>query len=158
MKITFRPTPRQLLGRALYLAALACAVALIPFAAYMAAAGRWRPLALAALGLAVVAVAMPAAVWGARGSGVVLDQRGMRPVAGPPDRYVYWTGIADIRAERRAGRTVPVVYLRDAARPPWRLRAPYSGRWLGADRELDMKIFVMRSVWESHKSGRDRSE
>ncbi|WP_100444605.1 hypothetical protein [Glycomyces xiaoerkulensis] len=153
VKITFRPTSRQVLGRALFIAALACAVALLPAVAYMSATGRWHPAVLSGIGLAVVALAVLVALRGARRVGVVLDRSGVHPIAGRPDRYARWTRITDIRAERRGGRTVPVVYLHDPAQPPWRLRAPYSGRALAADDELDMKIFVMRSLWESYKGG-----
>ncbi|MCH7230982.1 hypothetical protein L0U85_08980 [Glycomyces sp. L485] len=159
MKITIRPTPRQVLGRALFIAAFACAVALLPAAVAMALSGRWRPLVLLALAAGVLAFAIALAYWSSRRAGVVLDEHGIHPIVQPAvspkaDRYAHWTRVGDIRAERRRGRTVPVVYLLDDAQQPWRLRAPYSGRGMAADPELDEKIFVMRSLWETYKSGR----
>jgi hypothetical protein len=158
VKITFRPTSRQILGRALFLSLLAAAAALVPVVGYMAAVGRWHRLAVLGLVLAAAAVALAVACAGARRRGVVLDERGVHPLearaAGPrAERYAAWTDIADIRAERRAGRTVPVVYLTDPAQRPWRLQAPYSGRALSVDAGLDEKIFVMRSLWEGYRRG-----
>ncbi|MCD0445999.1 hypothetical protein LO763_20515 [Glycomyces sp. A-F 0318] len=160
VKITFRPTSRQVLGRALFLSLLAAAVALVPAVGYMLAVGHWYRLTLLGLVLVAAAVALAVAYAGARRHGVVLDDRGMRPIesdaaGGAPraERFAAWTDIADIRAERRAGRTVPVVYLNDPAQRPWRLQAPYSGRALSVDAALDEKIFVMRSLWEGHRHG-----
>lgn len=158
VKITFRPTPRQVLGRALFLSLLAAAVALVPAAGYMLAVEHWYRFALLGLVLAAAAVALAVAYAGARRHGVVLDERGMRPIEprasrARAERFAAWTDIADIRAERRSGRTVPVVYLTDPAQRPWRLQAPYSGRALSADDALDEKIFVMRSLWEGHRHG-----
>jgi uncharacterized membrane protein len=158
VKITFRPTPRQILGRALFLSLLSAAVALVPAAGYMLAVGHWYRLTLLGLVLLAAAVALAVAYAGARRHGVVLDERGMHPLEsvaaqGRTERYAAWTDIADIRAERRAGRTVPVVYLTDPEQRPWRLQAPYSGRALSADDALDEKIFVMRSLWEGYRRG-----
>lgn len=158
-KITFRPTTRQVVGRALFLGGVSALVALLPAVGYMLAVGHWYHYALAGLVLVAVAVAVAVAYAGARRHGVVLDERGIHPLesAGAEgfraERYAPWTEIADIRAERRAGRTVPVVYLTDPAQKPWRLRAPYSGRALSADEGLDEKIFVMRSLWEGYRRG-----
>lgn len=157
VKITFRPTTRQVIGRALFLAVLAVAVALVPAVLYMLVVGHWYRLTLLGLFLIAAVVAYAVAYAGARKHGVVLDERGMHPLEprpeARPERYAAWTDIADIRAERRAGRTVPVVYLTDPAQRPWRLRAPYSGRALSADAALDEKIFVMRSLWEGYRRG-----
>lgn len=155
VKITFRPTTRQVIGRALFLAALAAAAALVPAAVYMLVVGHWYHYTLLGLVLVAAAVASAVAYAGARRHGVVLDERGMHPLERPsgPERFAAWTDVADIRAERRAGRTVPVVYLNDPAQRPWRLRAPYSGRALSADDALDEKIFVMRSLWEGYRRG-----
>lgn len=157
VKITFRPTTRQVIGRALFLAVLAVAVALVPAVLYMLVVGHWYRLTLLGLFLIAAVVAYAVAYAGARKHGVVLDERGMHPLEprpeSRPERYAAWTDIADIRAERRAGRTVPVVYLTDPAQRPWRLRAPYSGRALSADAALDEKIFVMRSLWEGYRRG-----
>lgn len=160
VKITFRPTSRQVLGRALFLSLLSVVVALVPAAAYMLAVGHWYHFTLLGLVLVAAAVALAVAYAGARKHGVVLDERGMHPLEtdeaqGAPriERYAAWTDIADIRAERRAGRTVPVVYLTDPAQKPWRLQAPYSGRAMSVDDALDEKIFVMRSLWEGYRRG-----
>ncbi|WP_030161231.1 hypothetical protein [Glycomyces sp. NRRL B-16210] len=146
-----------MIGRALFLAVLAVAVALVPAVLYMLVVGHWYRLTLLGLFLIAAVVAFAVAHAGARRHGVVLDERGMHPLESRPearpDRYAAWTEIADIRAERRAGRTVPVVYLNDPAQRPWRLRAPYSGRALSADASLDEKIFVMRSLWEGYRRG-----
>ena len=152
-KITFRPSPRQIAGRTLLIALLAGAVTLLPVGLCMAFTGRWLPVPLAAVSSAVVLTALAVAVRGSRRVGVVVDERGIRPLAGRGELGWSWTAVADIRAERRGGRTVPVVYPVDPARGPWRLRAPYSGRALAADEALDEKIFVMRSLWGSYRHG-----
>ncbi|PRY58347.1 hypothetical protein B0I28_10560 [Glycomyces artemisiae] len=158
VKITFRPTTRQVIGRALFLGGVSALVALVPAVGYMLAAGHWSHLTLGGLVLVAAAVALAVAYAGARRHGVVLDERGIHPLEsqGPQaksERYAAWTEVADIRAERRAGRTVPVVYVSDPSQRPWRLQAPYSGRALSADDELDEKIFVMRSLWEGYRRG-----
>jgi hypothetical protein len=158
VKITFRPTTRQVLGRALFLSGLSLFAALVPAVAYMLAVGHWYRYLLLALFLFAIAVALGAAHAGARGRGVVLDERGIHPLKAVAsqkhtERFAAWTDIADIRAERRASRTVPVVYLLDPEQKPWRLQAPYSGRVLSTDDELDEKIFVMRSLWDAYKRG-----
>jgi hypothetical protein len=159
VKITFRPTARQVLGRALLLSSLALVAALVPAVAYMLAAGRWYYYTLLALFLFAIAIALGVAYAGARNRGVMLDERGIHPIKAVAsqkhtERFAAWTDIADIRAERRASRTVPVVYLLDPDQKPWRLQAPYSGRALSTDDELDEKIFVMRSLWDAYKRGR----
>ncbi|MDA1366787.1 hypothetical protein [Glycomyces algeriensis] len=158
VKITFRPTTRQVLGRALFLSGLSLFAALVPAVAYMLAVGHWYHYTLLALFLFAIGVALGAAYAGARGRGVVLDERGIHPLKAVAsqkhtERFAAWTDIADIRAERRASRTVPVVYLLDPEQKPWRLQAPYSGRVLSTDDELDEKIFVMRSIWDAYKRG-----
>jgi hypothetical protein len=158
VKITFRPTSRQVLGRALFLSTLSLVAALVPALAYMLAVSRWYRFTLLGLFLFAVAVALAVAYAGARHRGVMLDERGIHPlevrdIERRTSRYVAWTDVADIRAERRASRTVPVVYLLDPAQKPWRLQAPYSGRGLSVDDALDEKIFVMRSMWEGYKRG-----
>ncbi|THV27238.1 hypothetical protein [Glycomyces paridis] len=149
-----------MIGRALFLACLAVAAALVPAVLYMLAVGHWYHLTLLGLFAVAAAVAFAVAYAGARRRGVVLDERGMHPLGferdgaqGRPERFAAWTDVADIRAERRAGRTVPVVYLNDPRQRPWRLQAPYSGRAMSADAALDEKIFVMRSLWEGYRRG-----
>ncbi|MEU5873310.1 hypothetical protein AB0A73_17370 [Glycomyces sp. NPDC047369] len=158
VKITFRPTTRQVIGRALFLGGVSALVALVPAVGYMLAAGHWSHLTLGGLVLVAAVVALAVAYAGARRHGVVLDERGIHPLESQgsqakSERYAAWTEVADIRAERRAGRTVPVVYVSDPSQRPWRLQAPYSGRALSADDELDEKIFVMRSLWEGYRRG-----
>lgn len=158
VKITFRPTSRQVLGRALFLSGLSLVAALVPAVAYMLAVGHWYHYTLVGLFLIAVSVALGVAYAGARKRGVVLDERGIHPLDDyaaqmHAERYAAWTEIADIRAERRASRTVPVVYLLDPSQKPWRLQAPYSGRGISVDDALDEKIFVMRSLWEGYKRG-----
>lgn len=162
VKITFRPTTRQVLGRALFLSSLSLVAALVPAVAYMLSVGHWYHYTLLALFLVAIAVALGVAYASARNRGVVLDERGIHPLKAVAsqkhtDRYAAWTDVADIRAERRASRTVPVVYLLDPEQKPWRLQAQYSGRGLSVDDELDEKIFVMRSIWDAYKRGLPRS-
>ena len=147
-----------MLGRALFLSGLSLVAALVPAVAYMLAVGHWYHFTLLGLFLFAIAVALAVAYAGARNRGVVLDERGIHPLRAlaaqkHTARYAAWTDIADIRAERRASRTVPVVYLLDPEQKPWRLQAPYSGRGLSVDDALDEKIFMMRSIWDAYKRG-----
>ncbi|THV38632.1 hypothetical protein [Glycomyces buryatensis] len=151
VKITFRPTPRQVLGRTIFIAAIAGAAALTPALAYMVLSGDWNLIVLAAVAAVAGLVAFAFALLGSRKLGVVVDDEGIHPFESP--RSVPWTQVADIRAERRGTRAVPVVYLTGPAGGTWRLRAPYSGRALAVDEQLDEKIFVMRTLWEVHRHG-----
>ena len=85
-----------------------------------------------------------------RSLGVVADEEGLRPTTGPRRLHVPWARIADIRAERRRGATVPVVYWDSGA--VWRLRAPYDGVGCARDPEFEQKIFALRNLWETRRA------
>ena len=67
-----------------------------------------------------------------------------------PDGFAAWQRICDVRTERRGGRTRVAVYL-DSGKI-MRLHAPYDGRWLASDREIERKLFMLRNLWETHRS------
>jgi len=109
----------------------------------------WVELIVLPTGFLVAAVA--SASW-TRGDGIDLDESGVHPVLSGKQRreYAPWHHIIDIRAERRAGRTVPVIYLESGK--VWRLRVPYDGIGLGADAHFDEKLSTLRNMWDTYRS------
>jgi hypothetical protein len=91
---------------------------------------------------------------GGRDAGVDADDLGLHrvpaypPLSPPP--LAPWREIADIRAERRGGRTVIAIYL--ASGLVLRLAAPYDGRLFAHDPEFESKLFTLRHLWETHRS------
>lgn len=155
--ITFHPTPVQIVARGLIHSIGFTAAALIPATAIVA----WRfPQLwwlLPAVPVLVMLATFSMSARMALQTGVVVNDSGIRPIAEgaqPVNRYAPWPMIADIRAERWRHRTVPVIYLNDDTQPPWRLLAPYSGYFLASDPELDEKIFILRSMWDSYRHDR----
>jgi hypothetical protein len=55
-----------------------------------------------------------------------------------------------VRAERRGGRAHVAVYL-DSGQIV-RLLAPYDGGLVARDREFERKLFMLRHLWETHRS------
>jgi hypothetical protein len=155
----FRPTIRQAVGRAACLGAVAGAVVtVVAGAASLAvgaagadggpAAAAWMGvLAPFALGPATGALAGVAL---GRGDGVAIDDEGIRLAPERPLEHAAWREIADLRAERRRGRTYITVYF--AGGGVTRLGAPYDGRLLARDPAFERKLFMLRNLWETHRS------
>lgn len=80
-----------------------------------------------------------------------LDDSGIRVRSYGPRAFVPWSGVADVRAERRRGRTVPAVYLVDGL--TLRLRVPYDGGLLDRDPRFEQKLVLIYQVWEAHRHG-----
>jgi hypothetical protein len=83
--------------------------------------------------------------------GARLDELGVRSVPLGLDGFAPWRLVVDIRAERRHGRTVVVVYLENGA--TLRLRAPYDAV-LGRDPRFERKLFLICHIWETHRNWR----
>lgn len=83
--------------------------------------------------------------------GARLDELGVRSVPLGLDGFAPWRLVVDIRAERRHGRTLVAVYLRNGA--TLRLRAPYDG-WIGRDPRFERKLFLICHVWATHRDWR----
>jgi hypothetical protein len=174
--VSFRPTPAQAAGRGAYLGGvvgLAGAPLLLAVGTALRAglvrdpADRPAWLAAGSIPLAVpvlvallvlfglAAGALTAVVFG-RSGGADIDDLGIRPVpamAAVPlvaGGFASWQRVRDLRCQRRGGRTRVVVYL-DSGQTAW-LRAPYHGRWLAADPEFERKLFMLRNLWEIHRS------
>ncbi len=152
----FRRTRRQALGRRLSLGCLAAgglALLLAAAGATRAAGGAALPAGLLIAYLAVVALPVPvgvvAGLLGGTGVGVDVDDLGIHRVPPVPSSFAPWVAVADLRAERRAGRTVVALYLDSGA--VIRLAAPYDGRLLGRDPEFERKLFTLRHLWEMHR-------
>ncbi|GAA1794937.1 hypothetical protein GCM10009682_15840 [Luedemannella flava] len=110
----------------------------------------WR---VAALGLALVAAgAAVGALCGlalGRSVGVDVDDVGIHPVPRRAGELLPWRRVADVRTERRGARIVIAV---DVAGVTTRLRAPYDGWFLARDPEFEEKLFMLRNLWETHRS------
>jgi hypothetical protein len=159
LEYQFRRTRRQVLGGRLYLGCLAAAaVALllgVPLLVRWLGGTRdpaWRALAALGASLVPALVGLACGALGGPGPGAVADERGVRRVPQIPRADACWPAIVDIRAERRAGRTVVAVYQRSGL--ILRLRAPYDGRLLGRDPQFEDKYFTLRNVWETHRRRR----
>jgi hypothetical protein len=154
--VSFRPTPAQALGRGALLGGLVGLIGGLvvltlvgcDVAAFRSQMPAW--LSLAAPLAAGVAVGAVAGLLFGRTEGADIDDIGIHVVPRMPDGFASWQQIADVRAERRGGRTHVAVYL-DTGRI-LRLRAPYDGRWLAADREIERKVFMLRNLWETHRT------
>ncbi|QSB06559.1 hypothetical protein [Natronoglycomyces albus] len=156
-KITFHPTPVQTIGRSFLISIGITAIALIPATALIAAINPDLWWLLPAVPLVAMTATFVIAVRASHHIGIVADDRGIQPVSSSGDhvgRYAPWPMIVDIRAERWRRRIVPVIYLNDPDSTPWRLRAPYSGHFLASDPEIDEKIFILRSMWETYRHDR----
>ena len=85
----------------------------------------------------------------AGGRGTNIDDRGIHPVPAPSAVDAPWHRVADLRPERRGGRTRVAVYL-DSGEIAL-LTAPYDGRLLGRDREFERKLIMLRHLWDTHR-------
>jgi hypothetical protein len=152
--VSFRPTPAQALGRgALLGGVVGLALCLLTI---VAARGEdvhgWLtgvPVLIGITGGGLVAL-----IFG-RQDGADIDDRGIHPVRpGPPGphdgAFTSWRRVNDLRCERRRGRTQVVVYL-DTGQTAW-LRAPYHGRLLASDPGFERKLFMLRNLWETHRT------
>lgn len=147
----FRRTPRQALGRGLYLGILAAALLALAVAAAFVGlrvlgarspAYPWTWISI--FGVLVVVVVFGTPV------GMDADDRGLRAVPGSARLSAPWPAIVDVRAERWRSRTVVVVYLESGA--VLRPRAPYDGRLLAHDPGFERKMFTLLNVWETHRN------
>jgi hypothetical protein len=85
-----------------------------------------------------------------RDSGVDADDLGIHLVPARPGGLVPWQRVVDLRAERRGARTVVAVYAESGS--VTRLRAPYDGQLLASDPEFERKLFMLRNLWETHRT------
>lgn len=148
LPITYHLTRRQGLAVALRFG-LSSAVLSVPgaMALLIQSAPMWSGLvAPLAVGMSVTALSLPMT----RRGGIVADGTGIRPSRRvSPHQMAAWHSITDVRAERRACRTVPVVYLESGH--TWRLRVPYDGVLLGADPRFDEKLCAIRNMWDAYR-------
>jgi hypothetical protein len=153
--VSFRPTFAQALAHGglvglvvgLVLTLLAAVVILVVSPVRVAAA-LWAAIWAAPLA-GLLLGALIAAVFG-RERGSDIDDLGIHPVPRRPGEFAPWQRIEDVRAERRGGRTHVAVYL-DSGRL-MRLPAPYDGRLLAGDAQFERKLFMLRNLWETHRS------
>lgn len=150
---SFRPTPRQAVGRGLYLGAWFAGL-LFVVAIGLHVTGALAPALDSPLAVLAV-VALPPVLGGAgalvlRGRrGIEADATGVRQLGRVPAAQS-WPGVSDVRAERHGGRIEVRAYLDGGA---WvRLSAPYDGRLLAHDPGFENKYLTLRQVWEANRS------
>jgi hypothetical protein len=145
----FRPTVTQALGRGATRGGLVSAVVLVLLVAVgLAEHAAWL----------AVALVLGGAAWGiafGRGRGTNIDDRGIHPVPAPSAVDAPWHRVADLRPERRGGRTRVAVYL-DSGEIAL-LTAPYDGRLLGRDPEFERKLIMLRHLWDTHRRAAPRA-
>ncbi|HET9516321.1 MAG TPA: hypothetical protein VFO77_01210 [Actinoplanes sp.] len=153
----FRPTWQQALARGVYLGVLVAigAVAVtfvVAIGSLVFLAGDLPPVWVWASLLCGPPVFGGAAglVLGRR-VGADIEVGGIRLVPGPRRSVEPWSGVVDLRAERRGARTVVSVYLESGAAV--RLRAPYDGELLAADPLFERKLCTLAQLWRSHRFG-----
>jgi hypothetical protein len=153
--VSFRPTPAQAAGRGAYLGEL-CGLAITAVVLVLWSAGvasrlgvpGWLALICPVAGGPVLGVAF-GLLFG-RLEGADVDDLGIHPVPGPPGAYAPWHRIEDLRTERVGGRTLVAVCFDTGLVA--RLGAPYDGRLLAADPQFERKMFMLRNLWETHRS------
>jgi hypothetical protein len=149
---SYRPTVRQLLGRTV-LVGLVVGVAAVAAVIIVSLWGSRSPLVylvfvpLVATGVFVVLTEV------VRHGGVDATEHGLTRVAyrASVTRFVPWQQVLDIRTERQGWYTVVVIGQTSGAR--WRLPAPYDGRGLFRDPEFEPKVFYLRNLWETYRTG-----
>lgn len=102
------------------------------------------PIALSTIIGAMLGVAL------GRAEATVVDGWGIRSVPSPFGAATAWQHVEDLHTERRGGR-IRVAVQFDGGQIA-QLPAPYDGRWLAADREFERKLFMLRNLWETHRS------
>lgn len=156
----FRPTRCQAASRGAARGAGIGTLAAVVLAALVAVAGSgarrdlWPAVLVPLLGGALLGAV--AGLFAGRSTGVDADDLGLHrvppvPAALWPPPFAPWQRISDIRAERRGSRTVVAIYLDFG--PVSRLPAPYDGRWLERDAQFEWKLFTLRNLWETHRTG-----
>ena len=157
----FRPTVGQVLGRGAAIGGvvgvgLVGALALLGALEVLTSFG--LPARLGVRGwLAVAApLAVGPVVGGAfavlfgRDEGADVDDVGIHTVPPTVGGDAPWHRIEDLRAERRGGRTHVAVHL-DSGQI-LRLPAPYDGGIAARDPQFERKLFMLRHLWETHRS------
>jgi hypothetical protein len=153
--VSFRPGWWQAFGRGAYLgglvgvptAAIAALLCLVN-APTFAGTPIWLAGAVPLL-LGPVTGGLAGVVFG-REAGADIDDRGIHPVPAVGGAFAAWHHIEDVRVERVGGRTRIAVCF-DSGEVA-RLGAPYDGRLLARDRQFERKLFMLRSLWENHRS------
>jgi hypothetical protein len=154
--VSFRPTVSQAFGRGTFLGGAlglgACALSLLAWAMRGDGSRSWLAGVLLLCG--VIGGGLTAVMFGRQG-GADIDDLGIHPVPsgqpGPQDTgFTSWRRVNDLRCERRRGRTQVVVYLDSGQSAS--LRAPYHGRLLASDPEFERKLFMLRNLWETHRT------
>lgn len=85
-----------------------------------------------------------------RAGGADLDDFGLHPVPYGHPGNIAWQRIVAVRTERRGARIHIALYLDDGQYAV--LPAPYDGRLLGGDPEFERKLFMLRHLWETHRT------
>ena len=149
----FRPTWQQAVGRGIYLGALA-ATGVVLITVALVVTGFVEPpdgvfWAATTLGLPAAGAVLGAVA--GRLTGTQISARGIRTGSVLRGGVAPWDDVADLRAERRGGRTVVSVYLRSGASV--QLHAPYSGGLLATDPKFEGKMYALSHLWRSHRFG-----
>jgi hypothetical protein len=154
--VSFRPTATQALGRGVYVGALT-GIMIAPPVSLLVALGVLARHGNSIWIVIVAPVALGVVIGGAvglalgRDEGADIDDVGIYPAPRTGTlECAQWQHVADLSTQRHGGRTWVAVHLDDGRVA--RLPAPYDGRWLCADHQFERKVFVLRHLWEMHRS------
>ena len=153
--VSFRPTASQALARGagqgarvgLGAAGLLLCLGLTGLAGRLGVAS-WL-LGMIPIVLLTIAGGLVGVVFG-RAEAMVVDGWGIRSVPSPFGPAAAWHHVEDLQTERRGGR-IRVALLLDSGRVE-QLPTPYDGRWLAGDPGFERKLFMLRNLWETHRS------
>jgi hypothetical protein len=151
--VSYRPTAGQALARGVCLGGvlgLSAAAVIVGLAATGLAHELHAPmwlLGLLPLGTLAVAGGLVGMAFG-RDEGTDIDDWGIHCVPGASGAA--WEHIEDLQTERRSGQIRVWVRLDNGL--VGQLPAPYDGRWLAGDRQFEHKLFLLRNMWETHRS------
>lgn len=147
--MSFRPTHAQAFGHGAYLGGLVgVGAGLILFGmSILYGMTTWIPVVPIVIGGVLGGLS---GLFFGRDAGADIDDLGIYAVPRGIGGNAQWQRVAELRTERRGGRTRVTVFTDSGAFV--RLRAPYSGRLLAADPEFERKLFMLRNLWETHRT------
>jgi hypothetical protein len=155
----FRRTRRQAMGHGLFVGSVLGVMVFVGGVSMVVAraatsGASWSHASFALLGALLLPPSVGALIGVFSGvrTGVDADELGIHSVPALPRSFGPWAAIADVRCERRRGKTIVAIYLKSG--DVLRLRVPYDGKMFAHDQRFERKYFALVSLWETHRNRR----